>query len=54
MIMSVPHWPIPLCGRDLLLVLIHSGYVYMHKFWFNQTESIPNDESECSVYMNAK
>ncbi len=32
----------------------HSGYVYMHNFWFNRTEFIPIDESESSVYMIAK
>ncbi len=32
----------------------NTGYVYMHNFWFSRTEFIPIDESECSVYMNAK
>ncbi len=34
--------------------LFYTDYVYMHNLWFNWTEFIPIDESECSVYMNAK
>ncbi len=27
---------------------------HLHNFWFNRTELIPIDESECNVCMNAK
>jgi len=33
---------------------LNSGYVYIHNFCFNRTGILSIDESECSVYMNAK
>lgn len=38
----------------LAFTLEYSGYVYMDTFCLNRNEIIPIDESEYSVYMNAK